>query len=176
MYQPGAQPPKQRVMCCQATWYFCIRKSDITSFACSDIIWTPRTAVHITGVADITHAVYITNPSRVHITEKACLSKQTGFFLAAELGRWTGFKPTSTKKNQNSTTRVLFWFLAAELGLEPRQTESESVVLPITQFRNIRLLRRYPVIHYYTQHGQKVNEILKTHGKRAVKLHFTSPW
>lgn len=167
------------VIYCFATWYFCFRKSDIARFTRSDIIWTHAPQC-ISPAQPISHTQFISRTRKGSYHWKSLFVETNRLFLAAELGRWTGFKPTSTKKNQNSTTRVLFWFLAAELGLEPRQTESESVVLPITQFRNIRLLRRYPVIHYYTQHGQKVNEILKTHGKthgkRAVKLHFTSPW
>ena len=40
------------------------------------------------------------------------------------------------KRKQKNPT-LSSWTLAAELGFEPRQTESESVVLTVTQFRCI---------------------------------------
>lgn len=68
-------------------------------------------------------------------------------FLTPKLSR---VQVHNQEKPKTAPLGYCFGFLAAELGLEPRQTESESVVLPITQFRNIRFPEHRPADYYYT--------------------------
>ncbi len=61
-------------------------------------------------------------------------------------------------------------FLAAELGFEPRQTESESVVLTVTLFGNVIFNADYDIIFFpicqefipiFFKKRQKIKNILE---------------
>ena len=62
------------------------------------------------------------------------------------------------KKKKNEA--VASFFLAAELGFEPRQTESESVVLTVTLFGNVDFQRRlyYHILLRLSRENREKNE------------------
>ena len=72
------------------------------------------------------------------------------------------------RKNKKDTTRVSFLFLAAELGFEPRHTESESAVLPL---HNSAI--RFQAEDIITQIKWFVNSFLKFLFAHGEILHFT---
>ena len=57
--------------------------------------------------------------------------KTSAFFFAKTPMTSVQILKTFGRQKNNSTRWVLLFFLVAELGFEPRQTESESAVLPL---------------------------------------------
>ena len=67
----------------------------------------------------------------------------------------TKLRYTPSYNKTQSDTRLGFVLVAARLGFEPRQTESESVVLPLHN----RAIHVFVVdnVYYYTRFGKNVN-------------------
>ena len=74
------------------------------------------------------------------------------------------FKSSCLKKKLQALQKRKPAVLAAELGLEPRQTESESVVLPLHNSAIFGCPSNAPADYYYTRRAEKVKILAKFFG------------